>query len=111
MLSGVKLENFPTGHLVTENQRPILSLGEKIFVASLLPEIYNMFHAKKNFYETCRNFALGIFFLLQRLLNEQDENLTKKNLRAKIELLNVILSIAQSFFHIQFYNARAALSI
>ena len=77
-----------------------MSLGEKNFVASLLPEIYNMFHTKKNFYEACRNFALGIFFMLREKISERDENLTKKALRAKIELLNIILSIAQSLFHI-----------
>ena len=76
VLSGVKLENFPTGHLVTDNQRPIISLGKENFVAQLLPKIYQMFHKQKDFYDVCRHFALGIFFLLQRLLNEHDENLT-----------------------------------
>ena len=76
VLSGVQLENLPAGHMVTENQRPILSLGEKNFVANLLPEIYNMFHAKKNFYEACRIFAPGIFFMLREKIFERDENLT-----------------------------------
>ena len=86
--------------MVTENQRPILSLGKNNFVANLLPEIYQMFHAKKNYYEVCRHLALGIFFMLQEKISERDENLTKKTLRAKIDLLNIILSMAQSFFHV-----------
>ena len=100
VLSGVQLKNFPAGHMVTENQRPILSLGKNNFVANLLPEIYQMFHAKKNYYEVCRHLALGIFFMLQEKISERDEILTKKTLRAKIELLNIILSMAQSFFHV-----------
>ena len=66
VLSGVQLKNFPAGHMVTENQRPILSLGKNNFVANLLPEIYQMFHAKKNYYEVCRHLALGIFLCFKK---------------------------------------------
>ena len=59
-----------------------------------------MFHGKKNYYKVYRHLAMGIFFMLQEKISERDENLTKKTLRAKIESLNLILSIAQSFFHI-----------
>ncbi|MBQ4405189.1 MAG: helix-turn-helix transcriptional regulator [Selenomonadaceae bacterium] len=69
MLSGVKLE-------LAENKRPIISLGKENFVADLLPEIYKMFHAKKNYYEVCRHLALGIFFMLREKIAERDENLT-----------------------------------
>ncbi len=45
-------------------------------------------------------FGVGHFFMLREKISERDENLTKKTLRAKIESLNIILSMAQGFFHI-----------
>lgn len=76
VLSGVKLKNLPAGHMVAENQRPVLSLGKDNFVANLLPNIYKMFHGKKNYYKVCRHLAMGIFFMLQEKISERDENLT-----------------------------------
>ena len=76
VFSGVQLENLPAGHMVAQNHRPILSLGKENFVANLLPDIYKMFHAKKNFYEACRHLAVGIFFMLREKISEHDENLT-----------------------------------
>jgi len=64
VFSGVKLENLPAGHLVKENKRPVLSLGKENFVAELLPNIYKMFHGKKNYYKVCRHLAMGIFFMI-----------------------------------------------
>ncbi|MBR0261223.1 MAG: helix-turn-helix transcriptional regulator [Selenomonadaceae bacterium] len=75
VFSGVKLDNLPTGHMVAENQRPILSLGKENFVANLLPDIYKMFHGKKNYYEVCRHLAMGIFFMLREKIAERDKNL------------------------------------
>ena len=46
-LSGVKLDNLPSGHMISEHQRPILSLGKENFVSDLIPKIYQAFHAKK----------------------------------------------------------------
>lgn len=85
VLSGVKLKNLPAGHMVAENQRPILSLGKENFVADLLPNIYKMFYDKKNYYEVCRHLAIGIFFILREKIAERNENLTPT--RQKRELL------------------------
>ena len=61
---------------LADDERPILSLGKDNFVAELMPKIYQLFHKRKDFYEVCRHFALGIFLMLQRLLDERDKNLT-----------------------------------
>ena len=65
-----------TDFALASHQRPIFSPGKDNFVSSLLPEIYKMFHAKKNYYEICRHLAAGIFFMLREKISERDKNLT-----------------------------------
>ena len=78
VLSGAKLE-------LAEDERPILSLGKKNPVGELLPTIYHMFHKQTGYSEVCRHFALGIYFLLQRMLIERNAN--RKPTRRKREHL------------------------
>lgn len=67
VLTGAKLE-------IAEDERPILSLGKGNPFGELLPKIYDMFHKKHGYSEVCRHFALGIYFLLQRMLIERSAN-------------------------------------
>ena len=67
VLTGAKLE-------LAEDERPIISLGKENPFGELLPGIYQMFHKKEGYSEVCRYFALGIYFLLQRLLIERNAN-------------------------------------
>jgi len=76
VLSGIKLEDLPPNHMISKQQRPILSLGEKNFVADLMPNIYQMFHGQKNYYSVCRHLATAIFLMLREKLLERNKNLT-----------------------------------
>lgn len=66
VLSGAKLE-------LAEGERPILSFGKDNAIGELLPKLYHMFHKQKGYSEVCRHFALGIFFMLQRMLIERND--------------------------------------
>ena len=74
VLSGAKLE-------IEENQRPIISLGKENPIGELLPKLYNMFHKREGYSEACRHFALGIYFLLQRMLIERETNPNPKRIK------------------------------
>lgn len=67
VLTGAKLE-------LAEDERPIISLGKENPFGSLLPGVYQMFHKKEGYSEVCRHFAIGIYFLLQRMLIERNAN-------------------------------------
>ena len=64
VLSGAKLE-------LADDERPIISFGKESFLADLLPKLYQFFHSRKDYYEVCRQFALGIFLLLKQKLSER----------------------------------------
>ena len=67
VLSGATLD-------LSENERPIVSLGKENPFGELLPGIYNLFHKKSGYSEVCRHFAVGIYLLLQRMLIERAAN-------------------------------------
>ncbi len=86
VLSGAKLD-------LEEDERPIISLGKENPFGELLPTIYQMFHKKSGYSEVCRHFALGIYFLLQRMLIERIANpnpARKKRERLVYKILDFI---------------------
>lgn len=86
VLSGAKLE-------LAEEERPIISLGRENPFGELLPKIYNLFHKKEGYSETCRHFALGIYFLLQRMIverNEKQNPIKKQRERLVYKILDYI---------------------
>ena len=83
VLSGAKLE-------LEENQRPIISLGKENAIGKLLPKLYQMFHKREGYSEVCRHFALGIYFLLQRMLIEREANPNPQKLKREQLIYKVV---------------------
>ena len=84
VFTGVHFPNLPTCHAVAKDSCPILSLGEKnSIVADLLPNLYKMFHAGEDYYETCLHLALGVMLMTRQMIVERDKILTTKEIKQK----------------------------
>ena len=75
--TGVSLPKLPPCHAIADDSRPVLSLGERNYItATLLPSLYQMFHAKEDNYEICLHLAIGILLMTRQMIVERDKNLT-----------------------------------
>lgn len=80
-LSGVKLDNLDLGCLIKSEQRPILALKEKApIIASSMKDIYTLFTETADNLSICRQFALGILLIVQKLIYEHiyQENISSE---------------------------------
>lgn len=77
-LNNVKPENLKVGCLLDTKARPIVSLGNYTdVIASSMTNIYKIYEEDKDNIAICRQFALGILMIVEKLIiahNEQEKN-------------------------------------
>lgn len=70
-LSGVNLKYLPQGHIIDKERKPIIALNEfNNLVATLMNNLFILFHQKQNNLLLCHQLAISLFLLVYKLIQE-----------------------------------------
>lgn len=96
-LSGVKVKGLNLGCLTKAEQRPVLVLKDRSsMIYQSMKNIYNLFTETKQNLPICRQFALGVLLIVQKLIFE---HISKDNISSEQKNENLIRKITEYLNH------------